>query len=156
MREASSLETRKCGFCRIVAGEAPASLLFRDDRVIAFLDTTPVTPGHLLIIPLRHATYLSELEPADGAGMFAAARRLAAALRAAAKSGGPKCEAVNLFLADGEQAGQEVPHVHLHLIPRFRGDGFGLKLPPGYGNHPERAELDRIAAAIRAGLGSPP
>ena len=57
-----------------------------------------------------------------------------------------------MFLADGEQAGQEVPHVHLHVIPRFRGDGFSLKLPPGYGRHPERSELDRIAAAIKAGL----
>ena len=155
MREAASLDTKRCGFCRIVAGEAPASFLFRDERVAAFMDISPVTPGHLLVIPIRHAVYLSELDPADGARLFEVAQRLVAALREAARSGGPRCEAANFFLADGEQAGQEVPHVHLHLIPRFQGDGFGLKLPPGYGLHPERAELDRIAAVIRAGLGLP-
>lgn len=112
------------------------------------MDITPVNPGHLLVIPNRHAVYLSELDPEDGARMFEVAQSMVAALRRS----GLKCEAVNLFLADGEQAGQDVPHVHLHVIPRFRGDGFGLKLPSGYGRHPERSELDRIAAAIKAGL----
>jgi histidine triad (HIT) family protein len=142
----------ECVFCRILEGKAEASFLFRDERVAAFMDIRPVTPGHLLVIPIRHAVYLSELDPADGARMFEAAQRTAAALREAGKEGRLKCEAVNLFLADGELAGQEVPHVHLHVMPRFRGDGFSLKLPPGYGHHPERSELDRIAAAIRDGL----
>lgn len=149
------MHRKECGFCRILAGEAEASFVYRDERVAAFMDITPVTPGHLLIIPVRHATYLSDLDPADGARVFEVARRLAAALREAGKTG-LKCEAVNLHLADGEQAGQEVPHVHLHVIPRFRGDGFGLRLPPGYGRHPERPELDRIAASIRTGLAVSP
>jgi histidine triad (HIT) family protein len=59
---------------------------------------------------------------------------------------------VNLFLADGEQAGQEVPHVHLHVIPRYRADGFKPNLPPGYGRKAARPDLDRIAAAIRGQL----
>jgi diadenosine tetraphosphate (Ap4A) HIT family hydrolase len=141
---------QECGFCQILAGKAEASFLFRDERVAAFVDIEPVTPGHLLVIPIRHAVYLSDLEPPDGARIFEVAQSLAAALRRS----GLKCEGVNLFLADGERAGQEVPHVHLHVIPRFRGDGFSLKLPPGYGHHPERSELDRIATAIRAGLAS--
>ena len=147
------LHLQECGFCQVLAGKAEASFVFRDDRVAAFLDIAPVTPGHLLVIPIRHAVYLSELDPADGARVFDVAQRLAAALRESGRAGGLKCEAVNLFLADGEQGGQEVPHVHLHVIPRFRGDGFSFKLPPGYGHHPERSELDRIAAAIRSGLG---
>ncbi len=61
-----------------------------------------------------------------------------------------KCEAVNLLLADCEQGGQEVPHIHLHVIPRFREDGFGLKLPPGHGRHPKRSGLDGIAAAVKS------
>ncbi len=146
------LHLQECGFCRILAGRAEASFLFRDGRVAAFMDITPVTPGHLLVIPIRHAVYLSELDPADGARIFEVAQSLAAALQESGKNGGLRCEAVNLFLADGEQAGQEVPHVHLHVMPRFRGDGFSLRLPPGYGHHPERSELDRIAAAIKAGL----
>jgi diadenosine tetraphosphate (Ap4A) HIT family hydrolase len=137
-----------CGFCRILAGKAEASFLFRDERVAAFMDIMPVNRGHLLVIPIRHAVYLRELDPDDGARVFQVAQQMAAALR----QSGSKCEAVNLFLADGEQAGQEVPHVHLHVIPRFRGDGFSLRLPPGYGRRAERAELDRIAAAIRGGL----
>ena len=146
----------ECVFCRILAGKAEASFLFRDERVAAFMDISPVTPGHLLVIPIRHAVYLSELDPADGARVFDVAQRLAAALRESGRTGGLKCEGVNLFLADGEQAGQEIPHVHLHVFPRFSGDGFSLKLPPGYGYHPERSELDRAAAAIRAGLAISP
>ena len=146
----------ECVFCRILAGKAEASFLFRDERVAAFMDISPVTPGHLLVIPIRHAVYLSELDPADGARVFDVAQRLAAALRESGRTGGLKCEGVNLFLADGEQAGQEIPHVHLHVFPRFSGDGFSLKLPPGYGYHPERSELDRAAAAIRAGLAFSP
>jgi histidine triad (HIT) family protein len=150
------LHLKECGFCRILAGKAEASFVFRDERVTAFMDTTPVTPGHLLVIPIRHAVYLSELDPADGARVFEVTQSLAAALRKSGRSGGPVCEGVNLFLADGEQAGQEVPHVHLHVFPRFKGDGFDPRLPPGYGRHPERSELDRLAAAIKAGLASPP
>jgi histidine triad (HIT) family protein len=145
----SQLSLKACGFCRILAGKAEASFLFRDERVAAFMDIMPVTPGHLLVIPIRHAVYLSELDPADGARIFEVAQSLVAALRRS----GLRCEAVNLFLADGEQAGQEVPHVHLHVIPRFSGDGFGLKLPAGYGRSAERSELDRIAVRIKDGLG---
>jgi histidine triad (HIT) family protein len=143
----------ECGFCQVLAGRAEASFVFRDERVAAFMDITPVNPGHLLVIPVRHAVYLSDLEPSDGARIFEVALRLAAALRESGRTGGPRCEAVNLFLADGKKGGQEVPHVHLHVFPRFRGDGFSPTLPPRYGHHPERSELDRIAAAIRAGLG---
>ena len=185
MDEGTPLHLKSCCFCRILAGKAEGSFVFRDGRVAAFMDITPVTPGHLLVIPIRHAVYLSDLDPADGARMFEVAQNLVAALREFAKagtvSGRPEneghlrglktgdspserrvepaavqspfsAEGVNLFLADGEQAGQEVPHVHLHVIPRYRGDGFTLKLPPGYGHHPARSELDRIAAAIKAGL----
>jgi len=65
---------------------------------------------------------------------------------------GLKCEGVNLYLADGEAALQEVFHVHLHVIPRFRGDGFGLKFSPGYGMKPERKEMDTIAEQIRRAI----
>ena len=150
MSEASSpLGLKECGFCRIPAREAETSFLFRDQRVAAFMDITPVNPGHLLVIPNRHAVYHSELDPEDGTRMLEVGQSMVAAPRRS----GLKCEGrVNPFLADGEQAGQDVPHVHLHVTPRFRGDGFSLKLPPGYGRKAERSGLDRIAAAIKAGL----
>jgi histidine triad (HIT) family protein len=116
---------------------------------MAFLDIRPVTPGHLLVIPLEHATYLSDLDPQTGAAMFLAAHRLADALRRS----GLKAEGINMFLADGEAAGQEIFHVHLHVFPRFGGDGFGLRLPPTYGQFPPRHELDGRAKLIAEALG---
>jgi histidine triad (HIT) family protein len=139
---------RECGFCRILAGQAKASFLFRDERVAAFMVLVPVNPGHLLVVPIRHAKYLSDLSTEEGMHVFRVARQMAAALRRS----GLTCEGVNFFLADGEAAGQEVPHVHLHVIPRFAADGFGFKFPPGYGHRAERSELDRVAAAIKPGL----
>jgi diadenosine tetraphosphate (Ap4A) HIT family hydrolase len=132
-----------CVFCGIVAGRLPASVVHEDDDVVAFLDLHPAAPGHLLVVPRRHAADLAGLDPADGARVFTVAQRMAAALRASSlRPGG-----VNLFLADGEVAGQEVFHVHLHVLPRRVGDGFSVSAEHG---SPERAELDRIAADIRA------
>jgi histidine triad (HIT) family protein len=137
-----------CEFCEIVAGRAPASVVHRDAECIAFMDIRPVTPGHLLVVPIEHATHLADLDPAEGQALFALAQRLAAAIRRSAL----KPEGINLHLADGEAAGQEIFHVHLHVIPRHRGDGFGLKLPAGYGPHADRARLDHDADTIAKAL----
>jgi diadenosine tetraphosphate (Ap4A) HIT family hydrolase len=141
-----------CVFCAILAGESPASFVHRDDRVAAFLDIRPVTPGHTLVILVAHATYLADLALEDGRRLFAVGQRVAAALRESAAAGVLRCEGVNFFLADGVAAGQEVFHVHLHVFPRFEGDGFGLRFGPGYGARPPRDELDRLAAALRRGV----
>ncbi len=138
-----------CAFCKLLSGELEVSVAYRDDWCAAFMDIQPVNPGHVLVVPVRHAAHLADLEEEEGAQMFRVARRLAAALR---RAGGVRCEGVNLFLADGEAAMQEVFHVHLHVLPRFGGDGFGLKFPPGYSRRPERRELDAIAGEIRAAL----
>lgn len=138
-----------CIFCRIVAGEASASVLYRDETVVAFLDVRPVNPGHLLVVPLAHAAHLGVLPEEIGGHLFVVAQRMAAALRRTAV----RSEGVNLFLADGAVAGQEVFHVHVHVIPRFQGDGISLaafgRLPA---TSPSREELDDTAAAIRAAL----
>jgi histidine triad (HIT) family protein len=133
-----------CIFCAILAGDAEASIVYEDERTVAFMDVRPVTPGHLLVIPRRHAPYLADLDPEDGAQMFRVGQGAAASLRASSL----RCEGLNFFLADGVVAGQEVFHVHLHVLPRFEGDGFGLRFPPDYVVR-ERAELDRAAAAVR-------
>ncbi|MFQ6100121.1 MAG: HIT family protein [Anaerolineae bacterium] len=137
-----------CVFCDVLAGKLPSSLVFRDDLCCAFMDIRPVNPGHVLIIPTRHASSLAELDEESGAHMFRVAQRIATALR----DSGLGCEGVNLFLADGAAAGQEVLHVHLHVVPRYTGDGFGLRFGPHYGNQPGRAELDGIAGKIRGAL----
>lgn len=137
-----------CVFCKILAGTLPASMVFEDERIAAFMDIRPVNSGHVLIIPQRHAPYLAHLDPETGAHMFRTAMRIAAAIRRSKL----QCEGINLFLADGEAAMQEVFHVHLHVIPRFAGDGFGLKFPERYFEPTPRSALDDAARAIRRRL----
>lgn len=137
-----------CAFCRIVAGLAPASVVHADDTVVAFLDIAPMTPGHLLVVPRTHAVGLADVDPDTGAHVFRVAQGLAAGLRRSTV----RCDGVNLFLADGAAAFQQVFHLHLHVLPRWRGDGLRLGYKAGT---PSRAELDRQAADIRTGLERP-
>jgi len=140
-----------CIFCRIIAGAAPASLIYRDALCVAFMDIQPVNPGHLLIVPFTHAAQLADLNAASAERLMTVAQRLGSALRQSSL----RCEGVNLLLADGEAAGQEVFHVHLHVVPRFAGDGFGFRFAPTYHQRAPRADLDQAAALIRAALPTP-
>jgi histidine triad (HIT) family protein len=137
------LET--CVFCELVAGNRPISVIGETEDVLAFMDIQPVNPGHVVIIPKRHAPYLADLDSRLGGQIFTIGMRVAAALRTC----GVRCEGVNFFLADREAAGQEVFHAHLHVFPRFAGDGFGLQFSPSYFVLPPRSELDDIAKGIR-------
>ncbi len=141
-----------CIFCQILAGKLEASFVYRDERCAAFMDIQPVNAGHLLVVPLVHATDLADLDEATAGHLMAVAHRLVAAIR----SSGLRCEGVNLFLADGEAAVQEVFHVHLHAFPRYRGDGFGLKFGPQYTQRPVRNELAAAASRIRSVLEAGP
>ena len=142
--EETSVTLPNCVFCEIVRETAQSSTVYADDTVMAFMDIQPVNEGHVLVVPRAHAAQLSEMDGATGAHLFRVAMRLSEAIR----QSGVRCEGVNLFLADGEAAGQEVFHVHLHLIPRFRGDDFGFRFGPDYGVRPGRARLDEVAARI--------
>ncbi|WP_067702071.1 HIT family protein [Nocardia jejuensis] len=134
-----------CIFCEIVAGAAPATKVFEDDIVMAFLDIRPITRGHTLVIPKRHATNLDDLNPALGAQLFAFGHRLAKAVRRSDLG----ADGANLVLNDGKAAFQTVHHVHLHVVPRQHGDiltfakGFVLRRPH---------DRETTAAAIRSGL----
>ena len=119
-----------CVFCRIVDGSLPSSRLVETDRVLAFMDIDPVTPGHLLVIPKEHLPDLADLSDELAGEMLAIARRLAAALRRTDL----RCEGVNLFYADGEAAFQEVFHAHLYVLPRYAGDGFVINA--SWGSNP--------------------
>ena len=137
----------ECVFCGIIAGTRPASFLYRDTHVAAFMDIQPVNLGHLLVIPVRHAPYLSDVTPGEAAAMMQLGQRAAAALRASQV----RCEGINFFLADGEAAMQEVFHAHLHVFPRYAGDGFGLKFAPEYYTRRlPREDLDQLASTIGA------
>ena len=138
-----------CPFCLIAAGRLAASVVHESERVLAFMDIDPVTPGHVLVVPREHLAGLADLPDPIGGEMFAVARAVAVALRRTDL----RCEGVNLFFADGEAALQEVPHAHLHVIPRFEGDGFAIA--GRWGSDPSRAELDAHAASIRRALTAP-
>ena len=139
-----------CVFCRIVAGESPASVVHEDELVVAFLDILPVANGHTLVVPKIHSVAIGGLDQELGGHVFEVGMELAQAVRRATKA-----EGINLFVADGAVAGQTVFHFHLHVIPRYEGDGLGFRHPPGYGAPAERSDLDREAARIREALGRP-
>ncbi len=133
-----------CVFCTLLDGSVTATFLHRDERCAVFMDIRPVNPGHVLVIPVEHAPTLADVDPDTAAHMMRLGQRYAAAIRAS----GLRCEGVNLLLADGEAAMQEVFHAHLHVFPRFRGDGFGLRFGPHYAAQ-EREELERTGAMVR-------
>jgi histidine triad (HIT) family protein len=133
-----------CVFCQIVAGQSPVSAFYEDDVVLGLMTIGPVTTGHAMVIPKAHFASLGEMDEATGRHLWTVTQRTAAALR----KSGVRCEGVNLFLADGEAAFQEVFHVHMHVFPRYRGDPF--KLVADWDVHPPRDELDRVAGQIRA------
>jgi histidine triad (HIT) family protein len=137
-----------CIFCEIIAARAEGTFIYRDAVCAAFLDIQPVNPGHVLIVPVRHVADLRATHPEEWSKVADLGRTVAAALRASDL----KCEGVNLFLADGASAGQEVFHTHLHVFPRFKGDGFGLRFPESYRDLPPRRDLEAVADLIRARL----
>ena len=132
-----------CIFCDIIAGEAPASVVYEDDVVICIMDIGPVNPGHLMVIPKKHITYMADMDEDTGTHLF----RITMRMQQAVRRSGVKCEGINLFLADGEAAFQDVFHLHMHIIPRFRGDPF--RIDADWSIRPSREELDSIAAGIR-------
>jgi histidine triad (HIT) family protein len=135
----------ECVFCQILRGESPVSFVYQDDTVVAFLDIQPITRGHLLVAVREHAVLMADAGEVAAMRTFKIARKLAAQVREKLGASG-----VNLFVADGEVAFQDVPHFHVHVIPRYANDGFGLTFPPNYTSRPSRAELDAVADAIRS------
>lgn len=107
-----------CVFCAIHAEALPAARVLDEARVVAFMDAFPFRPGHVLVTLRRHAVLITELRPDERAELMETGNRVADAMRQAL----PYCDGVNWIVNDGRAAGQTVPHVHLHLIPRTRGD----------------------------------
>ena len=137
----------QCVFCDIVAGTSPASWVYQDDTVVAFMDVQPITQGHMLVVPREHAVLMTDINETAAMRTFRVARRLAAVARRTLGASG-----VNLIVMDGEAAYQDVPHFHVHVLPRYAQDGFGLTFPATYEHPPARAQLDAIAAALRAAV----
>ena len=135
-----------CIFCDIVKGSSPASFIYRDEICSAFIDIQPVNPGHILVIPNEHTVYLNELPEETGAHLYRIAHKIIPRLK---ESELLKCEGVTLLVADGKEAGQEIFHTHLHIIPRFSGDEFGFRFGRDYYNLPGRETLDALAGELK-------
>ena len=121
--------------------------MYQDDTVVAFMDIQPITQGHILVVPREHAALMSDVNETVAMRSFRIARKLSSVVRSTLGATG-----VNLFVADGESAFQDVPHFHVHVIPRYPNDGFGLTFPERYAQPPGRAELETIADAIRTAV----
>jgi histidine triad (HIT) family protein len=137
-----------CIFCKIVRGEIPSSVIFEDDICMAFLDVFPVSKGHSLLIPKEHYVNLLDVDPDVAAHL---ARRLIDLTKGVKIATGE--EGVMIVVANGSGAGQEVPHLHFHAIPRSKGANFGFSFPPSYRESmADRFELDEISKKIRSAI----
>ena len=134
-----------CIFCKITAGEIPAIKLYEDEQVLAFMDIGPIVKGHALVIPKAHHDALARTPDEVLARVIAVVRRIAQA-----QQEGLGADGVNIHQANGAAAGQVVPHLHFHVIPRFKHDGhqWNWTAHP-YGDLSEASALaDRIKAAL--------
>lgn len=130
-----------CIFCKISTGIIPAEKVYENDRVLAFLDNTPVNKGHTLVIPKAHTTNIFTITAEDLSEVMEAVRILAPRVKAATNAGG-----VNVIMNNDAPAGQIVFHSHTHIIPRFDNDGFRHWHGTTYGE----GEMEAVGAMIRA------
>ncbi len=137
-----------CIFCQIIEGKAEVSTVYEDDTVISIMTIGPINPGHLMVIPRKHFASMRDMDEDAGTHLFKIVLRMEQAIR----TSGVRCEGINLFLADGEAAFQDVFHLHMHIIPRFEGDPFKLQID--WSAKPKRDELDRVAGQIKGSYGS--
>jgi len=132
-----------CLFCKIVAGEIPASKVFENEHCYAFLDINPVRKGHTLVIPKKHYENVLDIPSEDLCNLMPSIQKVAKAVKTAAKA-----DAFNLTTNNGKEAGQAILHLHFHIIPRNEGDG--LPNWPHEGSTPE--ELEQMASLITKNL----
>ena len=134
-----------CVFCKIVAKQIPATVVHEDEHTLAFMDIGQVNPGHVLVAVKKHAENIFTLDEAQAAAVFRSAATVARAIRGAFEP-----EGLSVYQANGAAAGQTVLHLHIHLVPRYEGDGMALTWPV---KNPPREKLAEYAEKIRAKLG---
>lgn len=131
-------------FSKIIAKEVPADIVYEDDFVLAFLDIHPIQPGHTQVIPKTPSTDGLSCSPEDLARLMVVAQKIGLALKDVVS-----CDGINFIMNNGEAAGQEVPHTHLHVIPRFSDDGAFEE--PIRGEY-EEGEAMSLAATLKESL----
>ena len=136
------MKDENCIFCKILAGEIPSTAVYEDDFK-AILDVNPAARGHVIILPKNHAANIYELPDEDASKIMVVAKKIATAIEKAYH-----CDGVNILQNNGEAAGQTVFHLHVHVIPRFKGDTVNIGWKQG--DMPE--DLDAICKEIQAQL----
>ena len=139
-----------CIFCDLIRGAVEVSICYEDSVAIAFLDSQPVNPGHVLVVPREHYEVLQDIPKDVGAHLYLVAAKLIPRVQTA--SGATD---MNIVVNSGAAAGQNVMHYHIHLIPRREGDGFDVPLPFPGSPMPNRQQLDGMAARIGSMLRDP-
>lgn len=137
------MKDENCIFCKILAGEIPSTAVYEDDDFKAILDVNPAARGHVIIMPKNHAANIYELPDEDASKIMIVAKKIATAIEKAYH-----CDGVNILQNNGEAAGQTVFHLHVHVIPRFKGDTVNIGWKQG--DMPE--DLDAICKEIQAQL----
>lgn len=134
-----------CIFCKIIEGEIPAETVYEDEKTLAFMDINPLNEGHLLIIPKRHAATIDEIDAADFLAVMSTTHKMAGAV---VKAIGP--DGLNLLQLNGKAANQMVPHLHVHIVPRWAEDGLTVskwEIVPG-----DMKAIADCASRIKASL----
>lgn len=139
------MKDENCIFCKIAAGEIPSRTIYEDDSFRVIMDISPASKGHSIIIPKNHAKDLFEFSDEDAGKIFVVAKKVAAAMKDVLK-----CDGFNILQNNGEIAGQTVFHLHVHLIPRYKGDTIDIKWKHDLKFSDE--EMDRLREAIQAEL----
>jgi len=134
-----------CVFCEIIAGSRAADVVFSDSVVVAFLDHSPLQRGHTLVVPRRHVVTLGDLPRAEVGPFFERVQHVSREMPAA-------LDAQGTFVANNNVVSQSVAHLHVHVVPRTRGDGLRGFFWPRVRYEP--GESERVAARLRAALGS--
>lgn len=137
------MKDENCIFCKILAGEIPSTAVYEGDDFKAILDVNPAARGHVIILPKNHAANIYELPDEDASKIMMVAKKIATAIEKAYH-----CDGVNILQNNGEAAGQTVFHLHVHVIPRFKGDTVNIGWKQG--DMPE--DLDAICKEIQAQL----
>jgi len=140
-----------CNFCKIVSRENPASIVYEDGNVLAFIDLHPANIGHTLVVPKEHWETIYDIPEKVLSNLFAVVKRISVAVKKAVGA-----EGISILQFNGRASGQSVMHFHVHVIPRFRGDSIsrliGAMLGPMGFEKADRKDLDEIAKKIKENL----
>ncbi len=132
---------KECIFCKIIEGKIPCNKIYENKNTLAFLDINPINKGHTLVIPKEHSKNILDVNQKDLDDVSETVRKLAPKIKKAVKA-----EGINIMSSNGEAAGQEVPHLHIHIIPRFKDD----KLEYWKGKSYEEGKAEKIAEDIKS------